>query len=109
MRDLAAALALALMLFAPSARADEVAFQHVTVVDVVQRRLVPDQVVRISGERIVEVAPAASARIPKATRVIDAKGKFLIPGLWDMHMIHRPGRERAFTFPPNHWTMEVKK
>ena len=56
-----------------------------TVVDVVEGRLIRDQVVRISGERIVEVVPAAGARIPKATRVVDAKGKFLIPGLWDMH------------------------
>ena len=41
--------------------------------------------VLISGERIVKVVPAARARIPKATRVINAKGKFVIPGLWDMH------------------------
>src|SRR5688572_18254033 len=85
MRNLAAALALALLLSAAPARADEVAFTHVTVVDVVEGRLIRDQVVRISGERIVEVVPEAGARIPKATRVINAKGKFLIPGLWDMH------------------------
>jgi len=85
MRNLAAALALALLLFAAPARADDVAFTHVTVVDVVEGRLIRDQVVRISGERIVEVVPAAGARISKATRVINAKGKFVIPGLWDMH------------------------
>jgi imidazolonepropionase-like amidohydrolase len=84
-RNLAAALALALLLSAAPARADDVAFTHVTVVDVVEGRLIRDQVVRISGERIVEVVPAAGARIPKATRVINAKGKFVIPGLWDMH------------------------
>jgi imidazolonepropionase-like amidohydrolase len=85
MRNLAAALALALPLFAVPARADDVAFTHVTVVDVVEGRLISDQVVRISGERIVEVVPAAGARIPKRIRVVDAKGKFLIPALWDMH------------------------
>ena len=37
-RNLAAALALALLLFAASARADDVAFTHVTVVDVVEGR-----------------------------------------------------------------------
>jgi imidazolonepropionase-like amidohydrolase len=57
----------------------------VTVVDVVEGRLIRDQVVRISGERIVQVVPAAGARIPKRIRVVEAKGKFLIPGLWDMH------------------------
>jgi imidazolonepropionase-like amidohydrolase len=85
MRNLAAALALALVLCAGSARADDIAFSHVTVVDVVEGRLLRDQVVRVAGGRIVEVAPAAGARIPKATRVVDATGKFLIPGLWDMH------------------------
>jgi imidazolonepropionase-like amidohydrolase len=85
MRNLAAALALALVLCAAPARADDVAFSHVTVVDVVEGRLVRDQMVRIAGGRIVEVVPAAGARIPKATRIVDARGKFLIPGLWDMH------------------------
>jgi imidazolonepropionase-like amidohydrolase len=66
MRNLAAALALALLLSAAPARADDVAFTHVTVVDVVEGRLIRDQVVRISGERIVEVVPEAGARIPKA-------------------------------------------
>lgn len=85
MKRLAAAFALIVALFAASARADDVALNHVTVVDVVKGRLFRNQVVRVSGDRIVEVAPAARARIPDATRVVDAKGKFLIPGLWDMH------------------------
>ena len=85
MRNLAAAIALALVLTAAPARAQDVAFRHVTVVDVVEGRLIRDQVVRVAGTRIVEVAPSAGARIPKTTRVVDATGKFLIPGLWDMH------------------------
>jgi imidazolonepropionase-like amidohydrolase len=85
MRNLVAAIVLTLVLFAVPARANDVAFTHVTVVDVVEGRLVRDQVVRVAGSRIVEVVPAAGARIPKATRVINAKGKFVIPGLWDMH------------------------
>ncbi|HEX6625811.1 MAG TPA: amidohydrolase family protein [Pyrinomonadaceae bacterium] len=84
-RNLAAALMLALVLSAAPTRADDLAFSHVTVVDVVEGRLVRDRVVRVAGGRIVEVAPAAGARIPKGTRVVDARGKFLIPGLWDMH------------------------
>jgi imidazolonepropionase-like amidohydrolase len=83
--DLVATLALALVLTATPAYADDVAFKHVAVVDVVRGLLLRDQVVRISGESIVAVVPAASARIPKGTRVVDARGKFLIPGLWDMH------------------------
>lgn len=85
MRSFAAAILLALALCAAPARADDVAFNHVTVVDVVEGSLVRDQMVRVSAGRIVEVRPAAGARIPKAVRVVDATGKFLIPGLWDMH------------------------
>ena len=85
MRNLVAALAFALVLGAAPARADDVAFNHVTVVDVVEGRLIRDQMVRVAGGRIVDMAPAAGTRIPKGTRVIDATGKFLIPGLWDMH------------------------
>jgi len=61
-RNLAGALGLALALYAAPARADDVAFNHVTIVDVVGGRLVPDQMVRISGQGIVQVAPASRAR-----------------------------------------------
>lgn len=84
------------------AGADEVAFNHVTVVDVVEGKLVPDQAVRISAKRIVDVMPAADARIPPGTRIIDATGQFLIPGLWDMHAhyfdVDTPGSPEV-TFP----------
>lgn len=59
--NLAAALALALMLFAEPARADDIAFRHVTVVDVVAGRLVRDQVVWVARSRIVDIVPAAGA------------------------------------------------
>jgi len=40
----------------------------------------------VEGERIARVEAAGGARAPKAARVIDGTGKFLIPGLWDMHI-----------------------
>ena len=36
--------------------------------------------------RITGVSPTATARIPEGATVIDGSGKFLIPGLWDMHV-----------------------
>jgi hypothetical protein len=42
--------------------------------------------VLIAGNRITFVGPAASAKVPAGTKVIDGQGKFLIPGLWDMHV-----------------------
>jgi len=63
-----------------------IAITHVTVLDpgaAVARR---DQTVLVRGNRIASVAPAASSRLPPHTRVLDGRSKFLIPGLWDMHV-----------------------
>lgn len=41
--------------------------------------------VLIEGDRIRAVGPAAKVRIPREAQVIEATGKFVIPGLADMH------------------------
>jgi cytosine/adenosine deaminase-related metal-dependent hydrolase len=40
----------------------------------------------VRGTRIVYAGPASDAQVPHDARVIDGTGKFLIPGLWDMHV-----------------------
>jgi hypothetical protein len=45
----------------------------------------PRTSVVIEGERITAVGPADSIRVPAGASVIDATGKTVIPGLWDMH------------------------
>lgn len=61
------------------------AIDHVTVIDVTGGPRLADQVVVITGDSIVGMAKSGSIEIPKDARRIDARGKFLIPGLWDMH------------------------
>jgi len=39
----------------------------------------------VEGNRIAAVGRTGKVRIPKSAQVVDARGKFLIPGLWDMH------------------------
>jgi imidazolonepropionase-like amidohydrolase len=68
------------------AQAQPVAVTHVTVVDVESGRARPDMTVVTEGPRIATVAPAASAKVPLGARIVDGRGKFLIPGLWDMHV-----------------------
>jgi imidazolonepropionase-like amidohydrolase len=58
---------------------------HVTVIDVSGGPALTDQMVVISGDTITVVAKSSSIRLPKGAQVVDARGKFLIPGLWDMH------------------------
>src|SRR2546430_15280176 len=59
---------------------------HVTVVDVRDGRTRPDMTVVISGNRIVEMGEAGRTNLPKDAQVIDESGRYLIPGLWDMHV-----------------------
>jgi imidazolonepropionase-like amidohydrolase len=63
-----------------------VAITHVTTIDVEQGTARPDLTVVIRGPRITTIGPAASTTIPDEARIIDGRGKWLIPGLWDMHV-----------------------
>jgi predicted amidohydrolase YtcJ len=70
---------------APAAGAAPLAITNVTVVDVAGGPSRPGQTVLVSGERIVSVGPAAGTRLPRGARVVDGTGRFLVPGMWDMH------------------------
>ena len=59
---------------------------HVTVIDATGSLAMPDMTVVITGNRIANLGKTGKMRIPKGAQVIDGAGKFLIPGLWDMHM-----------------------
>ncbi|HEY2461127.1 MAG TPA: amidohydrolase family protein [Candidatus Acidoferrum sp.] len=78
---------LVLLLFAPANRAaSEIVLTHVTVIDTTGGSPKADQTVIIRGSHIASVEPSANVTPPKSARVIDAHGRFLIPGLWDMHV-----------------------
>ena len=70
---------------AGSQSASPIAFRGVTVVDVAGGPSRPDQTVLISGNRIVAVGASRDVRVPNGTRIVDARGKYVIPGLWDLH------------------------
>ncbi|HMF56462.1 MAG TPA: hypothetical protein VK619_08970, partial [Pyrinomonadaceae bacterium] len=46
----------------------------------------PRTTVIVNGNRIAEVGPTGSVKIPAGAEVIDARGRTLMPGLWDMHV-----------------------
>jgi Amidohydrolase family len=62
------------------------AITHVNVIDVIHGTAKPDLTVVIRGNRIVDIGAASAVRPPATAQVVDARGKFLIPGLWDMHV-----------------------
>jgi Amidohydrolase family len=75
------------------AQAPPLAITGVNVVDVVDGRIVPNSMVTISGQTITSVTQNGAP--PTGARVVDGQGKFLIPGLWDMHA-HIQGNEKAW-------------
>ncbi|MGH9868142.1 MAG: amidohydrolase family protein [Candidatus Polarisedimenticolia bacterium] len=75
-------------------------FRGVTVIDMVGARPKSGMTVVISGGRILDVGRTQRVRFPKDARVVDARGKFLIPGLWDMHWhLHAERETRHVHFP----------
>jgi len=67
------------------------AIEHVTVVDVVTGTLRPDQNVILRVRYIESFGPAATTPVPPEAERVDGTGKYLIPGLWDMHLHLNPG------------------
>lgn len=56
-----------------------------TIVDVTGKDPIRNSAVVIQGNRIVAAGPRSQVKIPTGTRTIDVTGKYLVPGLWDMH------------------------
>jgi imidazolonepropionase-like amidohydrolase len=69
------------------------AITNVTVIDVDAGELRPAQTILIAGDTIAAIGPAGSIDLPARTRTLDGRGRFVVPGLWDMHThAHRDGR-----------------
>ena len=60
--------------------------KDVTVIDATGHAAQTNMSVTIEGGHIVGVSPSKKAHIPKNATIVDGTGKFLIPGLWDMHV-----------------------
>jgi imidazolonepropionase-like amidohydrolase len=103
---LLAAIVVSVALSVLSARAaqrmpfEPLAFTHVTVVDTLRAVARPDQTVVVTAGRITAVGMTAAVNVPEHAFIVDATGKFLIPGLWDMHvhLFNQISRR-----PPNTW------
>ncbi len=67
-----------------------VAFTNVTVIPMDRERTLPDQTVVVRGDRIVAMGRSSDVAAPAGTTRIDGRGKFLMPGMAEMHA-HVPG------------------
>jgi imidazolonepropionase-like amidohydrolase len=67
------------------AQSGDFALTHVTIVDPGVGKPQQDMTILVRGSDIVAVGRAKQVTVPAADQVIDGTGKFVIPGLWDMH------------------------
>src|SRR5450755_745307 len=99
-----AACAIAQLMSLTAASADGWVIEHVTLIDGMHAPQ-SDMTIAVEGERIAAVTPSAIAHGLKGRR-IDGKGKYLIPGLMDVHIHLRGGfdvgeKVDASPGPPN--------
>jgi imidazolonepropionase-like amidohydrolase len=88
-RTVATAALLAVLAVVPPswAAADPLkAIVGATVVDVINGRSIPNAVLIVEGERIKAVGPAGAVTVPANAGLIHAEGKWLLPGLMNMHV-----------------------
>ena len=62
------------------------AITHVTVIDATGAPSSPDMTVVVKNRHIAEIAKSDAVHVPAGLTVVDGRGKYLIPGLWDMHV-----------------------
>jgi imidazolonepropionase-like amidohydrolase len=87
-------LILLFTLFGACSWSQSLVIKRVTVIDATGRGPQPNMTVVVEGDRIVAVSSWRKTLIPRKAVVVDGTGKFLIPGLWDMH-VHGASDARA--------------
>lgn len=75
---------------AAAQQAAAVAIEHVTVIDGTGRPAIPDATVLVQGDQIERVA-RGEISLPPGTQRVDGRGKYVIPGLMDVHIHLRGG------------------
>ncbi len=79
-------LVLACNLVAGVTSADTLAILHVNLIDATGTPLQPNMTVIVRDGRIANIGPSDAVYVPTDATSVDASGKYLIPGLWDMHV-----------------------
>ncbi len=83
-----------LALFSARAWSQSLVIKDVTVIDATGRAAAPHSTVVIDGDHIIAISRSKKTHLPQNAVIVDGTGKFLIPGLWDMH-VHGASDARA--------------
>ena len=79
------ALVFVLAVLATSAQAQTVAFTNTNVIPMDRERVLTNQTVVVRNGLIVDIGDAKKVKLPKDAVRVDGTGKYLVPGLVDMH------------------------
>jgi imidazolonepropionase-like amidohydrolase len=85
-RFLAACLGLASVFAAGNASASTLTITHVNIIDATGSPPQPDMTIIVKDGRIVGVGKSDAVHVPADAKAVNGAGKYLIPGLWDMHV-----------------------
>ena len=70
-----------------NAQNDEiVAFRNVNIIPMNKEVVLKNRTVLVSGEKIISIGKSSKIKIPENAKIIEGKGKYLMPGLGDMHV-----------------------
>jgi len=89
MKKLSIVFWFALLIFSCSQKKQivpDLAIVNTTVIDVADGKVKPEMTVLIKNNTITSIKHSRATELSPNTKVVDGKGKFLIPGLWDMHV-----------------------
>ena len=70
----------------PAQENNPTVFIHANLIPMTSEIVLPDQTVMVQGKQIIAVGPGNRTAVPQNARVIDCSGRYLMPGLADMHM-----------------------
>jgi imidazolonepropionase-like amidohydrolase len=79
-------LLLASFFGATASFADTLAITHINLIDATGGPEQPDMTVLVRGGRITELGKSSTVTAPADSKTVNGTGKYLIPGLWDMHV-----------------------
>ena len=78
-----------------------IAFLHAAVIPMDRERVLSDQTVVVVDGQITAIGPAAKVKIPRGALRVDARGRYLIPALADMH-VHLAAEAFNMMLKPEH-------
>ena len=69
-----------------SGQSGALVFTNVTVIDGTGAAAQPAMTVVIRNDRFEAIGQTGQVAVPPGSQIVDGRGKFMIPGLWDMHV-----------------------